>query len=169
MNKIETLKQENKALLVELFSVCMDIQYGETEHIVFFSVSAHIDDIDIKVCESHEKYQNSKQFASFYSLASDPDINNIADLRDMNKTIQGLIDEISCFFDDKKLWFADMEGAVKLNIEVLRKKENERLCLLPSGKTLWIDSKKAAFKKDNITSTKRFATDNNIPYSELQT
>jgi len=167
MNKIEALKQENKKLLGELFSVCMDIHYGETEHIVFFNVSGHVDYIDIKVCESREKYQNDKTFAHFYRLASDKDMNTVEYLRDANKSMQGLIDEISCFFDDKKLWFADMEGSVKLDIEVLRKKNNERLCLLPSGQTLWIDSKKATFKKDNITSTKRFATDNDIPYSEL--
>ena len=167
MNKTEALRQENKKLLVELFSICMDINYGETDHVAFFDVSGHVDTVGVSVRESRDNYQNAKTFAQFYRLASAPEITTVAELKDRNKSMQKLIDDVSVFYTDKKLWFADMEDDVKLELEVLRKKKNERLCLLPSGETLWIDSKKAAFKKNNIIATKRFATDNNIPYSEL--
>lgn len=166
MNDMETLKQQNKKLLVELFSICMDIHYGETDHAVFFNVSGHVDNIEIRVCESRDKYTNDKTFARFYRLAADPAITNIVDLKDMNENIERLIIEIEDFYNNRKVWFSDMGNSVKLDIEVLRKKKKERLCLLPSGKTLWINDKKADFKKNNITSTKRFATDNGIPYSE---
>jgi len=166
MNNIGALKQQNKKLLVDLFSVCMDIQYGKTGNGVFFDVAGHVDTLRVEVCESRDEYRNKETLAKFYKLASDPEITCMDSLKELNENIKILIIETRDLYDNKKACFSDMEKTVKLDVEVLRKKKNDRLCLLPNGETLWIDDNKSDFKKNNITSTKRFATDNNIPYSE---